>query len=82
MPHLFLLLRGYVLYNRYVGDEYYIYVGKRKYKVDINNPVSIKNVAKSLKKLINDDDERNNKYKKEKNNQLQIKSINDYEKEI
>lgn len=82
MPHLFLLLRGYVLYNRYVGDEYYIYVGKRKYKVDINNPVSIKNVAKALKKLINDDDERNNKYKKEKNNQLQIKSINDYEKEI
>lgn len=61
MPHLFLLLRGYVLYNRYVGDEYYIYVGKRKYKVDMNNPVSIKNVAKALKKLINDDDERNNK---------------------
>lgn len=63
-------------------NEYYIYVGKRKYKVDMNNPVSIKNVAKALKKLINDDDERNKKYKKEKNNQLQIKSINDYEKEI
>ena len=82
MPHLFLAARGYVLYNRYVGDEYYICVGKRKYKVDMDNPVNIKNVAKALKKLINDDDERNKKYKKEKNNQLQIKSISDYEKEI
>lgn len=78
----FLAARGYVLYNRYVGDEYYICVGKRKYKVDMDNPVNIKNVAKALKKLINDDDERNKKYKKEKNNQLQIKSIGDYEKEI
>lgn len=38
-----------------------IFLIKRKYKVDMNNPVSIKNVAKALKKLINDDDERNNK---------------------
>lgn len=48
----------------------------------MDNPVNIKNIAKALKKLINDDDERNKKYKKEKNNQLQIKSIGDYEKEI
>lgn len=57
-------------------------MGKRKYKVNMNNPVSIENVTRALKKIINDDDERNKKYKKEKNNQLQIKSINDYEKEI
>ena len=72
----FLTARGYTIYNRYVTDDYYIVVGKKGFKIDMNDPENIRDVAKALKKIVSEDNQNEYKYKRQKEN---IDYDNDYD---
>ena len=72
----FLTASGYTIYNRYVTDDYYIVVGKRGFKIDMNDPENIRDIAKALKKIVSEDNQNEYKYKRQKEN---IDYDNDYD---